>query len=194
MTVLQLATAVDSDVGNISRLERDTQGYSQKIIEKIAQALDVPVVALFSDDQSPQCIAHQGKVPILSLVAAGNWNQARESSPGDEPEEWTPCPVRHGPRTYALRVTGESMHNPMGKPSFQDGDIIFVDPDLPVMNKSLVIVRLDDENKTLFKRLLLDDYKQFLEALNPAWPERIIKVEGQATICGVVFAKIESFV
>ncbi|HGJ5882255.1 helix-turn-helix domain-containing protein [Arsenophonus sp.] len=49
MTILQLATAINSDVGNISRLERNKQGYSENTLLKIASALGVQVADLFLD-------------------------------------------------------------------------------------------------------------------------------------------------
>lgn len=134
-----------------------------------------------------------GQIPLISWVAAGNWCGVTDPYPVGDAEEWIPCPVKHGKRTYALRVKGESMHNPGGAPTFTDGDIIFVDPDRQHKHRSLVIVRRDDENEATFKRLLIDGENMMLEALNPSWPNRIIDVTGNATICGVVIAKIESF-
>ncbi|MBD2797700.1 helix-turn-helix transcriptional regulator [Xenorhabdus sp. 18] len=52
MTILELATATNSDVGNISRLERDKQGYTDSTISKIADALGVKVVDLFVEDKN----------------------------------------------------------------------------------------------------------------------------------------------
>ncbi len=48
MTILELATAIDSDVGNISRLERDVQNYTPQWLAKIAGALQVDIADLFS--------------------------------------------------------------------------------------------------------------------------------------------------
>ncbi|MFS1540028.1 MAG: helix-turn-helix domain-containing protein [Candidatus Phlomobacter fragariae] len=50
MTILQLATAINSDVGNISRLERNKQGYSENTLSKISSALGVQVADLFLDN------------------------------------------------------------------------------------------------------------------------------------------------
>ena len=87
----------------------------------------------------------------------------------------------------------EGLHNPSSDQSFKDGDIIFVDPDKAPINKSLVICRLDDSKQTTFKRLLIDGDSKMLEALNPSWPERIIRVNGNATICGVIIGKYEVY-
>lgn len=194
MTILELATLVGSDVGNISRLERGVQGYSQDMLERIGGALDVRVADLFSAEANVDDVTTRGRVPLISWVAAGNWCNVASPYPAGDAEDWLACPVKHGERTYALRVKGDSMHNPGGKPSFDDGDIIFVDPNRGAEHRSLVVVRLDEENSATFKRLLVDGSKKMLEALNPAWPNRIFEVNGNATICGVVIARMESFV
>lgn len=135
-----------------------------------------------------------GTVPLISWVQAGSWCEASDIYNVGDAEEWLSCPVRHGPRTYALRVRGESMRNPGSKPSFEDGDIIFVDPDLGATHKSLVITKLDQSNEVTFKRLLIDGANWYLEAINPAWPNRIIPVKTDAHVCGVVIARLESFI
>lgn len=133
-------------------------------------------------------------VPLISWVQAGEWCEASDLYNVGDAEEWLSCPVRHGPKTYALRVRGESMRNPGSKPSFEDGDVIFVDPDLGASHKSLVITKLDQSNEVTFKRLLIDGTSWYLEALNPAWPSRIIPIQTDAHICGVVIARMESFI
>lgn len=50
LTLNHMATLIESDVGNLSRLERDMQGYSDALLKKIAGVLDVPVAALFVED------------------------------------------------------------------------------------------------------------------------------------------------
>lgn len=139
-------------------------------------------------------VAIAAKVPLISWVQAGAWCEASDIYNVGDAEEWLSCPVRHGPRTYALRVRGESMRNPGAKPSFEDGDVIFVDPDREATHKSLVITKLDQSNEVTFKRLLIDGANWYLEALNPAWPNRIIPVHTDAHVCGVVIARMESFI
>lgn len=134
------------------------------------------------------------RVPLISWVAAGAWCNIEDPYAVGDAEDWLICPVRHGPRTYALRVVGPSMYDPTGERSFKDGDYIFVDPDRDYHHKSLVIVRLDDDNKATFKRLLIDGDQRMLEALNPSWPNRIMEINGRATMCGVVISKMESFI
>lgn len=173
----------------------DTQPRDKRL-EKIAEFLGTTAVALKYGEQHETHGTNfgpapdlQGLVPQISWVQAGNWTEIVDNlAPGDA-EDWLLCPAKHGPNTFAVRVEGKSMYNPDGDKSFDHGDIIFVDPDRPYNNGSMVVVRLDDEIKATFKRLHVDGDKTYLEALNPDWPNRIMEVTGPATICGVVFGK-----
>ncbi len=128
-------------------------------------------------------------VPLISWVQAGEWSEIIDNFMAGDAEEWLPCPVTHGPRTFVLMVRGESMSNPHGQPSFSDGDLIFVDPDRQWENGSLVVVRLDDEKEATFKKLIIEGNRKFLRPLNPAWPDQVIEINGNATICGVAIFK-----
>lgn len=127
-------------------------------------------------------------VPVISWVAAGNFNNI-ETVPVDELIKWVPCPVPHGKNTFALKVVGSSMENPNGKPSFEDGDIIYVDPEREPENKSLVVVTLDGSASATFKQLIIELDGKYIQPLNPNWHEKIIKINGNATINGVVIGK-----
>lgn len=135
----------------------------------------------------------QSKVPLIDWVIAGTWCDVADPYPEGMAEEWLDCPMRHSARTYALKVRGSSMLNPGGDRSFKDGDLIFVDPDRQAEHSSLVICRLDDTKEATFKRLLIEGDIKMLEALNPSWPDRIMRINGNATICGVVIGKVESY-
>src|SRR5207244_6087572 len=84
----------------------------------------------------------RGVVPVISWVKAGAWADVQDPHAAGYAEEWLPCPVPHGPRTFVLKVRGVSMESPFGKPSFSEGDLIFVDPDREAMHRSLVIAKL----------------------------------------------------
>lgn len=123
------------------------------------------------DNVSPAPNTQGGNVPLISWVQAGDWVEAIDTfHPGDA-ETWLPCPERHGPRTYALRVHGDSMTAPHGK-SYPAGCIIFVDPDQigGVVNGSRVIAKLNGDNAVTFKQYAEDAGRRYLKALNPAYP------------------------
>ena len=131
----------------------------------------------------------QGQVPVISWVTAGKWTEVIDIYQPSVADEWLPCIKKHSNRTFALRVKGMSMYNPMGKHTYSDGDIIFVDPEKEAINGSRIVVRLENSKEATFKQLVIEGEKMYLMALNPSWPDRIIEVKGNATICGVVIGK-----
>ncbi|MCZ4328314.1 LexA family protein, partial [Brachybacterium paraconglomeratum] len=67
------------------------------------------------------------------------------------------------------------MYNPHERWSFRDGDIIFVDPDRDAMHRSLVVAKLTDTQEATFKQLIIEGEQKYLKALNPSWPEQIMR-------------------
>lgn len=123
----------------------------------------------------------RGFVPLISWVAAGAWTAVEDPYEVGDAEQWVPCPVSHGHRTFVLRVRGDSM-----EPEYRNEDWIFVDPDRQPENGSHVVVRMEDAQEATFKKLVIEGGHRYLVALNPAWPSRIIEINGNATIVGVV--------
>lgn len=137
--------------------------------------------------------APRGIIPVISLVQAGAWAEIVDNFEPGTAEEWVPSFGNHSKHAFAVRVEGISMQNHGHKESFDPGDIVLVDPDLPADNGALVIVRLDDRNEATFKKLHIEGTEKYLVPLNPNWPEKIIPINGNATICGVVYQKIVKF-
>lgn len=164
----------------------------EQLYGKTAGWFDLPL-----PDQSTRAAAQsniaehlsRGNVPRISWVQAGCWADVADPFQPGEAEEWLPCPVKHGPYTYCLTVRGESMYNPEGRPSYAEGDIIFVDPSRDANHGDRVIVRLDDQKEATFKQLMIEDGRKVLKALNPDWKPRYIEINGNATMCGVIIGK-----
>ena len=160
-----------------------------KNLQKVAEYFGVPQSYIqFGEGAVTEQVKIKGLVPLISWVQAGNWTETIDNfSPGDA-EEWLACTEKHSDQTYALTVVGESMFNPSGEWSFREGEIIFVDPEREPQHRNFVVVRMTNENTATFKRLIIDNEKKYLEALNPSWPNRIIPVNGDAVFCGVVIS------
>lgn len=213
MTIEQLATLVESDVGNISRLERDKQGYSDALLQRIAAALDVHISRIFIPDDDPEQAlvagddqtakaAHaqhlhntewarvRGKLPLISWVQAGNWTEIINNfQPGDA-EDWIPCPFSHSKSAFILRVVGLSMYNPGGDKSYAPGEYIAVDPEGELLPRKMVVARLDHEEKATFKQLLIDpEGTMMLQALNPNHVPRVMEMPPDSRIVGTVIGK-----
>lgn len=201
MTQRDVAKAAGLSQATISDIERGRNHKSTEITA-LARALKTSPNWL-ADERGSKTLSATSNVedgpefkkpiPVVSWVQAGNWTEAIDNLQNKDTIEWLLCPFCHSSSAFALRVRGESMFNPNGRPSFQEGDIIFVDPARRPENGSLVVVRLDDSNEATFKKLIIEGEKKYLTALNPAWPEKMIIINGNATICGVVFFKGEKY-
>ncbi|WP_161973110.1 helix-turn-helix domain-containing protein [Pseudomonas aeruginosa] len=197
LTLEKLAHEVGTDTGNLSRLERDLQTVNRELMDRIMKVLDISVSVqapgMLGDNVAPGTEI-KGLIPLISWVQAGCWNEVSDIYAVGDAEMLLPCPVAHGPRTFALRIRGESMYNPHERRSFREDDIIFVDPDVPAAHRSFVVVKLEGSQEATFKQLIVEGGQMYLKALNPAWPEPIIHVDEHATFCGVAIAKHESLI
>lgn len=141
-------------------------------------------------DANVESATTAGMLPLISDVQAGNWSEIVDNfQPGDA-EDWIPCPFKHGPNAFILRVAGQSMFNPGGEKSYSPGDFIAVDPQVEPMNRRMVVAKIDHEERATFKQLIVEpDGTHLLQALNPAWPNRIMPMPSGSRIVGVVIGK-----
>lgn len=133
------------------------------------------------------------RVPLISWSLSKNWRDMLETFKAEEALDWPPCPVPHSRATFALRIQGTSMHNPAGRPDFSEGDIIFIDPEVPPQHRRFVLVNIVGEKESVFRQLIVEGGKSYLFALNPIWPERMVPVDETMTIIGVLIVKHEVF-
>ena len=116
-------------------------------------------------------------IPLIGWTTAGEWSNAEDGFHVGEADEYYQTTRRHGPRTYALRIVGDSMQNTDGKrPTYFDGDIIIVDPDAAgsAGNTDRVIAKLCDESldmerRVTFKQLVIDGPQRYLKPLNDTY-------------------------
>ena len=125
-------------------------------------------------------------LPLISWVQAGKWHEISESFEPQYEVELLPCPVICSLESFVLRVQGASM-----EPKFHEGELIFIDPNVPAEHNKYVVVKLDDSSEATFKQLIIEEGKQYLKALNPDWPNRIIEMNEETSICGVIVFKGE---
>lgn len=124
--------------------------------------------------------------PLISWGQASQWTGTAGHHKRGDIDDRLPCPVPCSVGTFVLRVRGESM-----EPRFHDGDLIFVDPQVTPVSGRYVVVQLGDAEEATFKQLIIEDGQQYLKALNPDWPHRIIEMSSPAAVCGVVVFKGE---
>ncbi|MGO2497751.1 MAG: LexA family protein [Vibrio litoralis] len=132
---------------------------------------------------------YQNSFPVLSAVQAGQWTEACEPYTLDEIDEWYETTVRTSPRSFWLRVQGDSMTSPFGV-SLPEGTLVLVDTEREHENKSLVVAKLTDVNEATFKQYISDSGQQYLKPLNPNYP--MMPINGNCRVIGVaVDAKLK---
>ncbi|MFQ2193339.1 LexA family protein [Aeromonas jandaei] len=170
--------ASQSRIGNY---EVGTRKISADDAVVLAKALGVvPEAILFGRPTLSHDLRSSGLTPVskndIKMVPLISWVQAGEFCLSDALElpfedlEFYACPnPKAGPRTFALKVRGDSMTNPHGGRSYPEGNIIFVDPDHQPKVGARVIAYLEDGSCT-FKELAENEMgKHYLKALNPRY-------------------------
>ncbi|ASD68512.1 LexA family protein [Pseudoalteromonas piscicida] len=184
LTQVKLSELADMAQQTLQKLESGKSQTTKKL-DKLAEALScTPEYLQFGvgelDNASigPEI---RNRLPLISWVQAGAWADIQEVSQLEA--EHFLCPVNCSDKSFVLRVQGVSM-----EPKFQDGDLIFVDPEAACVHGSYVVARLDDDNQATFKQLIIEGGQKFLKALNPNWPEQLVPINGNCTLVGrVVF-------
>jgi SOS-response transcriptional repressor LexA len=162
-----------------------TKGIGDQIAREIERALhlhdgylDMPYG--LGEYNNATLLSHTGrKLPVMGSIAAGAWCEPDISFDPRDAEEWIDAPGPVGPRAFILRVEGMSM-----EPKFLEGDKIVIDPALEALPGHFVAAKRTRDQATTLKQLRQEGNEQFLYALNPDWPERIIRMTEEWSICG----------
>ncbi|PSU19596.1 phage repressor protein [Photobacterium phosphoreum] len=126
--------------------------------------------------------------PLINWLEAVSWGETNEPSLIDE-VKYFPCPVICGPKTFILTVRGDSMLN-----QFENGDLIYVDPDnIDMVSGNYVVAVLDNLSEATFRRLIIEDGKKYLQALNPSYlPEmKFIQIDDNYRLIGTVVSHVK---
>lgn len=162
-----------------------TKGIGDQIARELEKALhlhhgylDMPFG--LGEFNNATLLSHTGrKLPVMGSIAAGAWCEPDVIFDPRDAEEWIDAPGPVGPRAFILRVEGMSM-----EPKFLEGDKIVIDPALEALPGHYVAAKRTSDQAATLKQLRQEGGEQFLYALNPDWPERIIRMSEEWTICG----------
>ena len=124
------------------------------------------------------------RIPLISFVRAGSWDELMDPYAVEDAEEWIDWPFEAGERAYVLRIEGISMFNPRTGEGYPDKSQVKFEPDIEAKHGDDVVVRTPDGSVT-FKTLQITNEGMYLAAINPDWPEPIIKIPKDSVICGV---------
>ncbi|MEA1938926.1 MAG: XRE family transcriptional regulator, partial [Pseudomonadota bacterium] len=148
----RLAEAIGTSRSQIVKLERGERRLTQEWMERLSRVIGcapadfLPVGPGVRDAQrslAPGAVPMKA-VPVLSFVQAGHWCET-PVDPAAIEMAWVPEDV--GRNVFGLRVLGESM-----SPDFSEGDLIFVDPDMPPRPGCYVVAKRDSDNESTFKK------------------------------------------
>ncbi|MDF2792658.1 MAG: peptidase s24-like domain protein [Pseudomonas orientalis] len=162
-----------------------TKGIGDQIAREIEKALglhkgylDMPYG--LGEFNNAAVLSHTGrKLPVVGSIAAGTWCVSESNFDPRDAEEWIEAPGPVGPRAFILRVEGVSM-----EPKFTEGDKIVIDPSLEALPGHFVAAKRARDEAATLKQLRQEGNEQYLYALNPDWPERIIRLSEEWSICG----------
>tara|TARA_R110001599_G_scaffold339851_1_gene559741 strand:+ start:30800 stop:31480 length:681 start_codon:yes stop_codon:yes gene_type:complete len=179
-------------IGRILRMETSP---SSETLDLLADACKVDVQSLFApsnkgylvaEDQPVYLVEKVSKIPLISWVTAGAWDDPIDNHHVGDAEAWLPCPLECRPEaTFALKVTGESMDSGAAD-GYRDGEIIFVDGSQIEPKHNADVIVKNGGGKVTFKRLVNSNGTWYLKPLNPNWPEKIIELDEHATLVGRV--------
>lgn len=176
----------------------ESRGVSKQGAIKIEQQLGIRASWLLTGQGPMHAQAHSSNVelgpdvkgfyPLLSSVQAGIWTELCASFTREDAQDWHPSTKNLGPCGYMLRVKGKSMENPGNTPSFSEGMVLHINPDIDPTPGLYVIVRRSGSDEATFKKYIHIDGIPYLEAINPDWPkdQKYLKLMPGDTWCGVV--------
>lgn len=162
-----------------------TKGIGNQIAREIEKALDLHDGYLdlpfgIGEFSNTIPLSHTGRrLPVIGSIAAGAWCVQESLFDPRDAEEWIEVPGPVGPRAFILRVEGISM-----EPKFVEGDKVVIDPSLEALPGHFVAAKRSSDHAATLKQLKQEGEEQYLYALNPDWPDRIIKISEEWTICG----------
>lgn len=185
-TLEELAHQVDTDTGNLSRLERGLQGASQELLSKIMKALGMALVS--PTDATNVALALQParpskEYPLISWVTAGEWAEAPDNFHPGSADEWISSTENAGDHGFWLTVRGDSM-TCNGNPTFPDGSLILVKPEADRISGKYYVVKLLDSGEQTFKQYVEDSGHKYLRPLNPSY--RTMEINGNCHFIGRV--------
>ncbi|WP_427167907.1 LexA family protein [Citrobacter koseri] len=197
MTQENLANKVGIGRRQIASYEGGDSKPRKGVLLNLAAALGTSVEWLATGNGQGPDIRHIKRtvtvreVPLLTQAQAfGGEYELEDFLDGTSASDFIPGPPNASEYTFALRVQGDSMQS-AGSPSFPDGSIIFVDPQIAPENGDFGIFTIESSQDTTFKQFIIDQGIGYLRPLNPNYPMIPVSVEPEAI--GKVIASQQSF-
>lgn len=154
-TILELSQRIGSDVGNLSRLERGKQGFSDEMLARLAGAFGCSVADLFTAPGTEANVVAASigtrRIPLLSYVQAGALSECVIPYSHPPADDWLLTDLDLSPGSFALKIKGYSMHSPTSEESFNEDDIVVIDPLVTPLPGDFVVAKNGDHEATFKK-------------------------------------------
>lgn len=145
-------TVVDIESGKIKR---------SKYLADICAELGLDYKSLVSGEAQSQAdlVAFDfGRpLPVIEPDEVASWLR------GDlidlESKQRLPCPVEHGPRSFVVRASGDSM-----EPDIRHNDVVHVDPDQKWRSGDIVCLFIGTSSAPMFRRLFVEGAEYYAVA------------------------------
>lgn len=180
MTLEDVATKIDTDTGNLSRIERGLQSYTDEGLKRIARALGVPVPDFFVEQSTAHyAVARSARitVPVFDVEASMGMGRAQpenETVIGNLQlsEQWVRRNLNVTSPTNLAMISayGDSM-----SPTFSDGDVLFIDRGVNTISLDAVYV-FSLNNELFIKRVQRKmDGTVVIKSDNPLYDPHVVK-------------------
>ena len=121
----------------------------------------------------------KGKIPVVGVTAAGAAMEVIDLYQPGVAEEWIDAPKHYTPGAFILRLSGFSR-----QPKFWTDDRVMIEPALAWATGDFVFAKRPAFGDGTFKKLVDEDGRMFLFALNPEFSPRYIEVTPDWHIVG----------
>tara|TARA_R110000796_G_scaffold67463_1_gene154951 strand:+ start:152 stop:889 length:738 start_codon:yes stop_codon:yes gene_type:complete len=173
--LLRLAKALDFQPKEVS----------PRLADMLNDRIQEPSAAYLSSDNVVLMPPTGRMLPVIGEVQAGAFCEAVDNfQPGDA-DEWIHSGGPVSNRAFVLKVEGTSM-----VPDIFPGDRVVIDPELEALPGDIVLAKRTSDQSVTLKRLRREGGVFYLEATNPDFPDRIIKLTEEWSICGKAKRKI----
>lgn len=193
LTLQQVADVFGITRSAVGSWERDDTRPDQSKLSGLARLYGTTVEHLLTGSGNRDTVSTPLKnqstgLPLIPIEQAGKWSRSMNAN--ELVTERVPCPFPHSADAFITRVPGQSMFDPSGEKSYREGEYIAVDPAKTPHHRSTVLVALGNGQAAAVRQLLIEsDGVRMLQALNPAWPNRIAPLSPDDVIIGVVIGK-----
>ena len=185
MKQAKLAEKVGVGGQSVSNWERDENALGMENLNKVAEALNVPVDWLMGRTgvHSVNSRAESGtRIPLISRVKAGEWAPTFNPYEPDDGQTFLYTDIQVSDQVFALEIDGNSM-----EPEFRSGDTVIIDPLVQPRPGDYVAAKLINENEATFKKYRPKGGNVIeLVPLNADWPVLVIDESNPGAIIGTM--------